>query len=402
MAGVAAGEFAAAIGWPWWDWGFSPLPHPIVRGTIGWHPDVDPGAQQSDGASAVWFPRCAPCLHRDKLLLYQHGSAGKPSNGGGAMTDSFEDRFKGVLFGQAVGDALGLGAEFMSREQVRDRYPSGLTSYDQIIRDAHRKRWRQGDWTDDTEQMTLIVDSLLECKAVDICDIAQRLMHWEQQGGVGIGMTVYAVLHHPRFLFEPHLAAEEVWESTDRWVAANGAVMRTAALGLWEYQDESKVIANAEKICKITHFDPRCIASCAAVCVAIRRLILGEKDIESLIAAVAAIATDYDSRVVPFFDAAQSADIAALNLEDEETMGYTLRTLSAGIWALRFAPSFEEGIETVIYEGGDADTNASVAGALLGARFGYDAIPRRWIEGLTWRRYMDRVAEELYVLCTTG
>lgn len=316
------------------------------------------------------------------------------------MSNEFEDRFKGVLFGQAVGDALGLGTEFMSREQVSDKYPKGLHSYEQIIRDAHRQRWRRGDWTDDTEQMTLIVDSLLDNKTLDIRDIGRRFMHWEQQDGMGIGNTVYAVLHHPNFTFEPHRAAEDVWEKTGRWVAANGAVMRTASLGLWEGEDESKVIANAENVCKVTHFDPRCVASCVAVSVAIRRLVHGERDIESLIDSVKCIAVGYDASVEPFFDLAQSENIEALELDDEESMGYTLKTLSAGIWALRFASTFEEGISAVIHQGGDADTNASVAGALLGARYGYNSIPRHWLNELNWKKYMDRVSEELYLACT--
>jgi len=315
------------------------------------------------------------------------------------MSNAFEDRLKGVLFGQAVGDALGLGTEFMSRAQVRYWYPDGLSSYDQIIRDAHRKRWKRGDWTDDTEQMTLIVDSLLEKREIDVCDIARRFAHWEGQGGLGVGDTVYAVLHHPHFFEDPHVAAEAVWESTGRWQAANGAVMRTAALGLWESHDESKVIANAEAVCKITHFAPRCVASCVAVCVAIRRLVQGETEIEAIIEFVRNLAMEYEPRVEPFFALAESEDIEALNLDDEESMGYTLRTLSGGVWALRHAASFEAGITAVIHQGGDADTNASVAGALLGARFGYDAIPRAWIEGLTWRKFMSRIADEFYVQC---
>jgi ADP-ribosylglycohydrolase len=315
------------------------------------------------------------------------------------MSCTFEDRFKGVLFGQAVGDALGLGTEFMSRAQVRDKYSDGLSAYDQIIRDAHRKRWKRGDWTDDTEQMTLIVDSLLEKREIDVCDIARRFAHWEGQGGLGVGDTVYAVLHHPKFFADPHAAAADVWGNTGRWQAANGAVMRTAALGLWEGHDESKVMANAENVCKITHFDPRCVASCVAVCVAIRRLVHGEGDVESIIAHVRELATAQDPRVAPFFDLAESKDIESLILDDEDSMGYTLKTLSAGIWALRFASSYEEGITAVIHQGGDADTNASVAGALLGARFGYESIPRPWIEGLTWRKFMNRVAEELYQGC---
>jgi ADP-ribosylglycohydrolase len=158
-------------------------------------------------------------------------------------------------------------------------------------------------------------------------------------------------------------------------------------------------MANAENVCKITHYDPRCVASCVAVCVAIRRLVHGESDIESIIAHVRELATAQDPRVEPFFELAESENIEALNLDDEDSMGYTLKTLSAGIWALRFATSFEAGITAVIHQGGDADTNASVAGALLGARFGYQAIPRPWIEGLTWRKFMNRIADELYVQC---
>jgi ADP-ribosylglycohydrolase len=84
------------------------------------------------------------------------------------MADAFEDRVKGLLFGQAVGDAVGLGTEFMGRARVRDKYPEGTRAYAHIFRDAHRKRWTRWDWTDDTEQMTLMVDSLLESKFVDL------------------------------------------------------------------------------------------------------------------------------------------------------------------------------------------------------------------------------------------
>lgn len=51
-----------------------------------------------------------------------------------------KNRIKGVLFGQAIGDALGLGTEFMTKQEVDRFYPNGLTDYDQIIQDYHRKR----------------------------------------------------------------------------------------------------------------------------------------------------------------------------------------------------------------------------------------------------------------------
>lgn len=50
------------------------------------------------------------------------------------------DRFRGCLYGQAIGDALGLGTEFMTDEDIAWKYPHGLQHYKQIYQDRHRKR----------------------------------------------------------------------------------------------------------------------------------------------------------------------------------------------------------------------------------------------------------------------
>lgn len=49
------------------------------------------------------------------------------------------NKFLGVIFRQAIGDALGLGTEFMSRDKVARNYPNRLTLYILIIKDRHRR-----------------------------------------------------------------------------------------------------------------------------------------------------------------------------------------------------------------------------------------------------------------------
>ena len=49
------------------------------------------------------------------------------------MNAATRDRIRGVLYGQAVGDALGLGTEFMSKAEVARHYPDGLDDYAQVI-----------------------------------------------------------------------------------------------------------------------------------------------------------------------------------------------------------------------------------------------------------------------------
>lgn len=309
--------------------------------------------------------------------------------------DMFEDKVRGVIFGHAIGDALGLGTEFLSKQQVREYYPKGLDAFDKIKRDAHRKRWSCGDWTDDTDQMLCIFDSLLSQRRVDILDIANRIYQWAANGGMGIGQTVKGVIYSPAFRQSPHVAAEREWRSSGCRAAANGGVMRTSILGIWESAFPEKVRTNAAAVCKITHYDPRCVASCILVCLAIRALLNEKPSMADLIDSLAAETEAQDPSVQDYINKARQADIALLDLGEPASMGYTLKALGAGLWALIHAPSFREGIIPVIHEGGDADSNAAVAGAMLGAKFGFSTFPREWVDTLLHKRELDTRVEQL-------
>lgn len=95
------------------------------------------------------------------------------------------DRFRGCLYGQAIGDALGLGTEFMTDEDIAWKYPHGLQHNKQIYQDRHRKRWEIGDWTDDTDMMLCIADAVIEDKGVKFLQhrpTLQRLGQWHSYG----------------------------------------------------------------------------------------------------------------------------------------------------------------------------------------------------------------------------
>ena len=50
------------------------------------------------------------------------------------------------------------------------------------------------------------------------------------------------------------------------------------------------------------------------------------------------------------------------------------------LWQLLHAEDVEEGIVDTVMRGGDTDTNAAICGALLGAVYGREAVPARWID----------------------
>jgi len=315
------------------------------------------------------------------------------------------DRCKGVIFGHAIGDALGLGAEFMPKAAVVTNYPAGLTRYSQIIQDRHRSRWPIGDWTDDTDQMLCILDSILEYEDVRILDIARRIHTWATDDGMGIGNLVWSVITSRYFLDAPHFAAQYAWESTGRYSAPNGGVMRTSILGVWKYNSLDEVKKNAEKVCRVTHYDPRCVGSCVAVCTAIALLLQGKEDFTEIMKIVARATADYSPELDQFLALAATGTLDDLDLDEGlsatelGSIGYTLKTLGAGFWALKNAFSYREGVLQVIHEGGDADTNAAVVGAMLGAKYGFSSIPGIWVDELREAKELDaRINRLLTVL----
>lgn len=122
-------------------------------------------------------------------------------------SNNLRDRIFGAIFGQAVGDAIGFGTEFVSKSNVLIEYPDGLRSYEQITRYKNIDHWQPGDWTDDTDQMVCILDSLIELGRLDRLDIARRFQHWGITNGMGMGYTTSTVILDPNYLNDPELIA---------------------------------------------------------------------------------------------------------------------------------------------------------------------------------------------------
>ncbi len=67
--------------------------------------------------------------------------------------------------------------------------------------------------------------------------------------------------------------------------------------------------------------------------------------------------------------------------------------MSAALWALWHCSSFEEGLLAVVNAGGDADTNAAVACSVLGAKYGFSAFPKKYVQGLYASDLLDKISD---------
>jgi ADP-ribosylglycohydrolase len=323
-----------------------------------------------------------------------------------------EDRVRGCVFGQALGDAVGLATEYLSGLTVQAAYGQGPIPFPNNRWNYHNTRWMLGDWTDDTDQLLCILDAFLESGdgPIDSLRFAERLHGWANEGfrelgdwiGVGTGNTVRAVVSSPRFRADPCAAARAVWEQSGRRLASNGAVMRTAIVGCLPGRSHAAVAADAEKLCRVTHADPRCVLSCVAVAVAVAALgqpsPAGPPSWDAVLAEVKASWGRVDAPAEDKEEGQKYLEppsLAGLGLDEPGQIGYTFKTMGAAFWGLSQVMqaagpgAFERMIDALVRQGGDADTNAAVAGALAGCHLGFAALPSGWVRVLPFRGWLE-------------
>ena len=183
---------------------------------------------------------------------------------------------------------------------------------------------------------------------------------------------------------------------------------RSCAARLWPFAGDTmmRLVRNTACSAAVTHWDSRCIWSAVFVNLAIASLLReppdgalllverAERARETLGDALAPFGVDapVPTKVTKALDVADVTSPEDIGLDGRD-MGFTLKAMQVALWCVHRAADFEEALVAVINAGGDTDTNGAVAGAVLGARFGLEAIPRRWRDrvancgqtGLRWR-----------------
>lgn len=157
-------------------------------------------------------------------------------------------------------------------------------------------------------------------------------------------------------------------------------------------------------MCQTTHFDPRCIASCVSISLAIAYLLQSTdiNDIEPLITRVQQetlhtlgdnLSPKYQEEFLWYTSEERTLD--DLRLDDERTIGYTYKCMASGFYGLRSTRSFKETLNDLIRCGGDADTNGAVCGTMYGVRYGYQSLPVKWLQAMPYKKWLDEKIHHL-------
>ena len=270
----------------------------------------------------------------------------------------------GVMVGAAVGDALGAPFEFKPAGTYRRNFPNAELGGTGEMIGGGTFRWAPGEFTDDTQMGLILASSLIDNDhELDEFDLFSRWKVWAKSAS-DVGNTT----RHALSFDDP----SEVVFSNPEMAAGNGALMRTFPLALINCDEDARrtmVLAQAA----LTHHNPDAGWGAWLAVATIRGFLEGEDGFEALAEELTNLPVESKERFAPLLTREwQPADKTVGN-------GSVWGCLADAIWAVRGARSFEDAIVRAVNLGDDADTVASVAGAIAGARFTEQTIPGRWL-----------------------
>lgn len=340
-------------------------------------------------------------------------------------------RIRGCLLGGAAGDALGYAVEFLSAEVIRESYGrDGIRCYALVDGLARI--------SDDT-QMTLFT-----CEGM--------IMGWNRAvaGGMAAEMEVYVYDAYMNWLATQGYRREGMWCSCSTLMQHRelfhqrapggtclgallsgrmgslrdpinqskgcGGVMRVAPVGFvgpfgHRYDDapEDAPLWQAAKIAAITHGHPMGYMPAAMLAEMIRLISLENG---MTLEQIALAALEKTERLLGADEAPAGMTLhgltrkaIALSRESQDDWA-AIASLGEG-WvgeealaialycALKYQKDFSACIRAAVNHDGDSDSTGAIAGSLLGAWLGVEAIDSVWLDRLEAREVMETIAAQL-------
>ncbi len=253
-------------------------------------------------------------------------------------------------------------------------------------------RLAAGSYTDDTQMMMALAESLVRCRGVDEEDLAAAfLAHYEPRRGYGSGTRTVLSLWESGVPVSEAAGRLFDGEGSPR----NGAAMRVAPIAVRFCADQAEVASAARRSALLTHAHPEgvdgAVVQASAVAAALVRR-------DPLAAALAAAATPaMRGRLEQLMDlTVRRLDPHELGGPDRRVAPTATASVPVAVVVGSRARSFEEAVSVAVRCGGDTDTVGAMTGAIAGARFGANSIPARWYtaleDGERGRSHVERLA----------
>lgn len=309
-----------------------------------------------------------------------------------------------AVLGFVVGDALGVPAEFKSRNYLKENPITEMIGYG-----THNQP--TGTWSDDTSMMLATLEWLSEMTDMDLnySSLMDKFSRWFMYGDYtpygemfdcGIS-TSRAILNYEKGITPLLCGGKTDWDN------GNGSLMRILPGALWcsktfaegDMRDEQFIYA----LSSLTHAHMRSKIGCIIYSKVIADLIYAKKEDKKAIIersmnccrTYLELADEKDVKVEKN-RYHRLWDIRAFKELDEsciKSSGHVVDTLEAAIWCFLNTDNYEKCVLKAVNLGEDTDTVAAIAGSIAGLYYGIESIPQKWIDFLPKKEWICMLAK---------
>ena len=301
---------------------------------------------------------------------------------------------KDILFGVAVGDALGVPVEFNSREAIKLKPVTDMIGYG-----THNLP--PGTFSDDSSLTFCLAEALTT--EFSLQSIANNFIawlnsnYWTPYGKVfDVGIATSQAIRRLGRGTRPDLAGG--FEESDN---GNGSLMRILPLVL-RIKDRpiEERYTLTKQVSSITHAHIRSVTACFYYLEFARKLTQGEGKFDiykSLQMEVGDFlhSLSINQTEIQLFHRLLKDNIYDLPEEDIYSSGYVLHTLEASTWCLLTTDNYRDAIVKAVNLGSDTDTTGAVTGGLAGLLYGFDKIPVKWVNQLARQSDIEDLAKRM-------
>jgi len=307
------------------------------------------------------------------------------------------NRALGAFYGLALGDALGMPTQSLSRETIQARFGQITDLQDAGPQQPIAANMPKGSITDDTEQAILVGELLIEGNGrIEPAILAQRLIEWEAEMQAKGSQDLLGP--STKRAIEMILAGHSP-EEAGRYGTTNGAAMRITPVGIAaNVADPQRFIAAVVQACQVTHNTTLGISSAAAVAAVVSAGINGVDLGEALNLGqhIAQQAEAHGHWVAGGRMASRISWARSISVDSDKALladllydviGTSVASQESVVVSFALAQQVAIG-EMNAFEalcmaaslGGDTDTIAAILGAMLGACLGLECWPEPMID----------------------
>ncbi|MCU0434811.1 MAG: ADP-ribosylglycohydrolase family protein [Bacteroidia bacterium] len=300
-----------------------------------------------------------------------------------------------ALLGVAVGDAVGVPAEFKSRDLLRKNPVTDMTGFGTYGLPA-------GTWSDDTSLTLCLAEALVHqpfttTKLARLFVLWLKKNHWTPRGEVfDVGIATREAIERLDSGMAPEKAGGTTKDSN-----GNGGLMRILPLVFYIHnKPAAERFDITRRVCSLTHGHIRTAIACHYFLDFASGIINGEKPQEVYFRLQKELPPVFAQLALPeeevrLFIRLLEGNIALLHEDDIQSSGYVLHSLEAAIWCLLTTTTYRDAVLKAVNLGHDTDTTGAITGGICGLYYGKEGIPPHWLDMLVRRNDIEHLAQIL-------